>query len=159
MARHLRTPKDVIPLQTPGVYKINCSCGSSYVGQTKRTIAERVKEHIAAVKNRQINKSAISEHLLESGSNHWIELHDPKVLSTDRHYYPRIVREAIEIKKHVNFNREDGHKLSTSWNPVFSKCNRRRNIGIRQCADVFSTVCRSTDGNLVQVRVGEETLA
>ncbi|XP_045455125.1 uncharacterized protein LOC123664651 [Melitaea cinxia] len=51
------TPKDVLPLQTPGVYKINCSCGSSYIGQTKRKIAERVKEYIAAVKtDKQINQ-------------------------------------------------------------------------------------------------------
>ena len=64
-----------------------------------------MKEHIAAVKN-QINKSAIAEHLLDSGPNHWIELHNPKILSTD-HFYPRIVREAIEIKKYRNFNREN----------------------------------------------------
>ncbi|CAG9789955.1 unnamed protein product [Diatraea saccharalis] len=64
------TPKDVLPLQTPGVYKIECSCGRCYIGQTKRTITERVREHITAVKNRQVNKSAIAEHLLERGTNH-----------------------------------------------------------------------------------------
>ncbi|KAI5643765.1 hypothetical protein NE865_04161 [Phthorimaea operculella] len=95
----LRTPKDVIPIQNAGVYKVQCSCGKSYIGQTKRSISERVKEHIAAVKNRQTHKSAIAEHLLTSGANHWIELHAPKVLSVERHYYSRVVREAIEIKK------------------------------------------------------------
>ncbi|XP_075980176.1 uncharacterized protein LOC142979382 isoform X1 [Anticarsia gemmatalis] len=137
------TPKDVLPFQTPGVYKINCSCGSSYIGQTKRSIAERVKEHIAAVKNRQISKSAIAEHLLEAGTNHWIEFHRPQVLSTERHFYSRIVREAIEIKKHPNFNREDGFKLSATWNPVITVTKPRyvsQSVS-SQNRDTVSVVC------------------
>ncbi|XP_059049894.1 uncharacterized protein LOC131844916 [Achroia grisella] len=46
----LRSPKDNFPLQHPGVYKVDCSCGSSYIGQTKR-IARRIAEHIKAIKN------------------------------------------------------------------------------------------------------------
>lgn len=72
IAQYLRSPKDRFPLEKPGVYKINCSCGSSYIGQTKRIIACRVGEHIKAVKNADVHKSAIAQHLLESGSNHWI---------------------------------------------------------------------------------------
>lgn len=153
------TPKDVLPLQTPGVYKIDCSCGSSYIGQTKRTIHERVKEHIAAVKNRQSNKSAIAEHLLERGTNHWIEFYRTQVLSTDRHFYSRVVREAIEIKKHPNnFNREDGHNLSSAWNPVFAKqprfssqsVNNQNKACIRN-RDTVSVVCGGSWKNNVTV--------
>jgi hypothetical protein len=141
MSQQIGTPKDVIPYQSPGVYKVECSCGSSYIGQTKRTIAERVKEHIAAVKNRQVEKSAIAEHLLLSGPNHWIELHAPKILSTERHYYPRIVREAVEIKKHKNFNRESGFKLSSVWNPVINKWKHRAKSQ-SVVTDTVSVVCR-----------------
>ncbi|KAI5636520.1 hypothetical protein NE865_10765 [Phthorimaea operculella] len=138
----LRTPKDVIPFQNAGVYKVQCSCGKSYIGQTKRSISERVKEHIAAVKNRQTHKSAIAEHLLSSGANHWIELHAPKVLSVERHYYSRVVREAIEIKKNPNnFNREDGFKLSTTWSPVIDKIKTRDSPSDRS-SDIVSVVCR-----------------
>lgn len=140
VAKRLRTPKDVIPLQVPGVYKIDCSCGRSYIGQTKRTVAERVKEHIAAVKNRQVNKSAIAEHIVDSGPNHWMELHKPNILANERHYYKRMVREAIEIKKYPNFNREDGFRLSASWNPVIAKCNRY--VKTSQNTDTVSVVCR-----------------
>ncbi|XP_059046970.1 uncharacterized protein LOC131842461 [Achroia grisella] len=59
----LRSPKDNFPLQHPGVYKVDCSCGSSYIGQTKRTIARRIAEHIKAIKNNDPRKSAIAEHL------------------------------------------------------------------------------------------------
>lgn len=152
LAKHIGTPKDVIPFQTPGVYKIDCSCGSSYIGQTKRTIAERVKEHIAAVKNRQVNKSAIAEHLLESGPNHWIELHAPKILSTERHYYSRLVREAVEIKKYPNFNREDGLKLAAAWNPVIRKCSRRDLYSVKP-VDTVSVVCRDIS-KLLEDQVG-----
>ncbi|CAH2242445.1 jg20445 [Pararge aegeria aegeria] len=64
----------------------------------------------------------MADHILQGGTQHWIELHDPKVLSTDRHYIPRLVREAIEIRKYNNFNREDGFKLASVWYPV----SRRR---------------------------------
>ncbi|MGR8252494.1 GIY-YIG nuclease family protein, partial [Escherichia coli] len=135
----LRTPKDIIPYQTPGIYKIDCSCGKAYIGQTKRTIAERVKEHISAVKNRQTNKSAIAEHLLNAGSSHWIELHKPQVLSTESHYYSRVFREAIEIKKYPNFNRDDGFSLPAAWNPIIPKmrkiCSPKNNV------DTVSIVC------------------
>ncbi|CAH0700370.1 unnamed protein product [Spodoptera exigua] len=129
---------------SPGVYKINCSCGSSYIGQTKRTIAERLKEHIAAVKNRQSNKSAIAEHLLQAGSNHWVEFHRPQILSTDRHYHTRLVREAVEIKKCPNnFNREDGFKLSSTWNPVLRKTQPRfPSKSVNTSVDIISVVCR-----------------
>ena len=100
-----------------------------------------MKEHIAAVKNRQVEKSAIAEHLLQSGSNHWIELHAPRILSTERHYYSRIVREAVEIKKYKNFNREDGYKLSSTWNPVISLCKCREDKS-DTVSDIVSVVCR-----------------
>ncbi|RVE40688.1 hypothetical protein evm_014663 [Chilo suppressalis] len=90
------------------------NCGGSYSGQTKRTIACRMKEHIKAVRNNDTQKSAIAEHLIDSGSNHWIELHNPQIISTERKYIPRLVKEAIEITKHKNFNREDGLKFQLS---------------------------------------------
>lgn len=37
--------KDSLGLRVPVVYKIPCVCGSSYIGQTGRSIAVRCKEH------------------------------------------------------------------------------------------------------------------
>ncbi|XP_064076273.1 uncharacterized protein LOC135194592 [Vanessa tameamea] len=58
----LRSPKDSFPLEKPGVYKIDCSCGKSYIGQTKRTVSCRINEHIKAnsrtVANRERESSA-----------------------------------------------------------------------------------------------------
>ncbi|KAF9790105.1 hypothetical protein SFRURICE_002470, partial [Spodoptera frugiperda] len=38
----------------------------------------------------------------------------------------RLVREAIEITKYKNFNREDGFQLSRAWNPVVQLCKTRK---------------------------------
>lgn len=51
-------------------------------------------------------------HLLEVGPKRWIELHYPQVLSAERRYIFRLVREAFEITKYKNFNRVDGFQLS-----------------------------------------------
>jgi 2,3-bisphosphoglycerate-independent phosphoglycerate mutase len=42
----LRPVKDDPGLKIPGVYGIPCECGKTYIGQTKRTIETRRKEHI-----------------------------------------------------------------------------------------------------------------
>ncbi|KOB67469.1 Uncharacterized protein OBRU01_14021, partial [Operophtera brumata] len=47
------------PLGIPGVYAIPCDCCKFYVG-TKRNISELIR----AVKNVDINSSALSEHLV-----------------------------------------------------------------------------------------------
>ncbi|XP_015124857.1 uncharacterized protein LOC107046694 [Diachasma alloeum] len=39
------------PLSLPGVYKIPCSCGKVYIGETGRRISTRIKEHQRCVKN------------------------------------------------------------------------------------------------------------
>ncbi|XP_046971608.1 uncharacterized protein LOC124538562 [Vanessa cardui] len=100
----LRSPKDSFPLEKPGVYKIDCSCGKSYVGQTKRTVSCRINEHIKAVKNNDTKKSAIAEHLLEAGSNHWIEFHNTQILSTERHYIPRLNHDGAQSKNYMEIN-------------------------------------------------------
>lgn len=116
----MRSVKDRIPLQEAGVYQLDCECGSSYIGQTKRSIAERVKEHIADVKHKRSSRSAVAEHTL-SGTNHFIHFDKVKVLAREDRFFPRMIREAIEIRRHPNFNRDRGWNIATVWEPVL-KC-------------------------------------
>ena len=58
----LVAPKDKTKLedQTGVVYRVPCGgCNKVYVGQTERTVGERIKEHTAKIAN---NLSAIAEH-------------------------------------------------------------------------------------------------
>ncbi|XP_055858997.1 uncharacterized protein LOC129921274 [Episyrphus balteatus] len=138
---YLQSPKDQFPLQTPGVYAVPCSCGSCYVGQTQRNIATRLKEHISAVSKSQREKSAICEHLLDNpDEHHWIHFDQAKVLAQESHYIPRLVCEAIEIKRHKNFNRDDSFKLSRSWDTVINT-SRSSQVEVITPRDVVSIVC------------------
>lgn len=55
-------------LDKPGIYEIKCEdCNKVYVGQTKRSIKVRGQEHARNVQNREIQKSAVAEHVWEVG--------------------------------------------------------------------------------------------
>ncbi|XP_030766936.1 uncharacterized protein LOC115890753 [Sitophilus oryzae] len=62
---HLRSAKDPRdPLSSAGVYRIPCSCGSVYVGTTKRSINTRLTEHKRSCRLGQTEKSALAEHTI-----------------------------------------------------------------------------------------------
>lgn len=138
----LRTVKDTIPLQTPGVYAIPCSCGSCYIGQTKRSISVRMQEHIKAMRNNDPHSSAIAEHVMDPTEVHWVRFDQVKVLSTERHLIPRLVREAIEIRRHQNFNRDNSFNLSATWTPVLNSTQKTQSVRLNQQPDIISSVCR-----------------
>lgn len=112
----LPSNKDALPkLSTKGVYQLKCSCGKAYIGQTGRSVKCRIKEHQRDARLRNIERSAIAEHLHENGQ-HIINFQEVEILSRTENYYPRVIRESLEIMKNGNnFNREDGYRLSNTW--------------------------------------------
>ena len=44
------------------VYQIPCSCSHVYIGETKRALETHIKEHRAATRRGETEKSAIAEH-------------------------------------------------------------------------------------------------
>ena len=130
-----------IPLQAAGVYKLDCDCGLSYIGQTKRSIGIRVKEHVADMKHRRDNKSAVCEHAFE-GPNHYIRFDKPQILAKETRFIPRMLREAIEINKHPNFNREDGWRIPPAWDPVIHKLKSHPKSHTAGSKDTVSSFCK-----------------
>uniref|UniRef100_A0A1B6G949 GIY-YIG domain-containing protein n=1 Tax=Cuerna arida TaxID=1464854 RepID=A0A1B6G949_9HEMI len=65
----LKTPKDSIDNQDKsGIYQIDCEdCSKTYIGQTKRKIITRFKEHCSHIKYNREEKSAVANHCLNSG--------------------------------------------------------------------------------------------
>ena len=49
------------------IYKISCDCGDHYIGETKRTLGTRVKEHLTACKYARFERSAVAEHAWQDG--------------------------------------------------------------------------------------------
>lgn len=56
------------PLTTSGIYEVSCeNCDEKYIGQTRRPIRERFKEHHSATEHQQPWKSSVAEHMTENG--------------------------------------------------------------------------------------------
>ena len=55
--------KDPLPIdkQSNVVYEVPCTCGKVYIGETKRRLGTRIKEHKDACVRYHIDKSAIAE--------------------------------------------------------------------------------------------------
>ena len=81
-------PKDTVPqLERPGVvYHIPCTnCPQVYIGQTGRTLTQRLKEHRRAVTNGDLATSALAEHAHSTGHPiNWTEAH---VIATCSHTF------------------------------------------------------------------------
>jgi len=83
------------------VYKIMCKdCDASYVGQTKRQLKTRVKEHRYNLKSLTAKPSVITEHILQH--SHSFNWENVKILDTEANFYKRMVSEMLHIKEQTN---------------------------------------------------------
>ena len=121
----LKSVKDPInPSLKKGVYMIPCECEKAYIGETRRSIQTRVKEHCADIRLNRTQKYALAQH--SDGTKHPIRIEDMKVLAQVDNWSLRRVREAIEIVKNPNFlNRDDDLTISRSWLHNLTKLSQR----------------------------------
>ena len=83
--RFIKTEKDKIKKDELSnvVYQINCKdCDYSYVGQTKRKLKTRLKEHINDLKKPINSHSVISNHRIDI--DHAIDWTNAKILDSER---------------------------------------------------------------------------
>ena len=98
------------------MYKIKCLCGDYYIGETGRTTNTRVKEHKAACRLVNFDRSAVAEHAWKDG--HVIEWNEVEVLDTATDERQRRVKEALYIRMAppgVRMNRDEGREVSPLW--------------------------------------------
>jgi len=111
--KYIKTGKDKLnPDSCCGVvYKINChECDASYVGQTKRSLKTRVKEHVSDIKKSAGSLSVISDHRL--ALNHEFNWSDTQILDREASWYKRSVSEMIHIKRqHHGINKQSDTEL------------------------------------------------
>ena len=64
-------------LKTGIQYQIGCQdCSATYVGQTGRTLAQRLNKHKSALTNAHADKSAVQEHATNKGHHtDWSNMH------------------------------------------------------------------------------------
>ena len=91
-------------------------------GETKRLLAQRIKEHKKEVKQLteghkftrearklstlDISKSAVTDHARQS--NHVIDWDSAKIVTKEANWKMREIKEAITIRREEKMNRDDG---------------------------------------------------
>ena len=70
--------QDSLEKKSNVVYQVPCSCGHVYIGETKRALQTRIKEHKVATRRGELEKSAITEHAWKH--HHKVEWDEIKVL-------------------------------------------------------------------------------
>ena len=97
-----------------GVYLIPCSCGTPYIGETGRSIHQRISEHAADLRHGRTKSSALAEHV--DKTKHHVCIEEAKVVAKVALFHHRKLREAIEIEKSPNnLNRDEGWKINRCW--------------------------------------------
>ena len=102
----LHAPKDRPSKEkTKGVvYRIPCKdCDQCYIGQTGNSFDMRIKQHKAALRLMQEEKSAVASHALNH--DHHIGWEEAEILKQQSDYRKRMFSETWHIEKTVNFNR------------------------------------------------------
>lgn len=92
------------------VYRLTCAdCDASYVGQTKRILGERVKEHQRNVREKK-DSSVLYNHCREYTHN--IDWQSVSILDRENVWLPRLVSEMVHIHlQEFPLNRIDDTKM------------------------------------------------
>ena len=120
LASFLNSGKDRTSVeQQSGVYKIPCTCGSSYVGHTNQNLKIRLLQHHNYISSslKQNSKpedftSALLEHIFNC-PNDFILFENVSLISRDQGL-KQIFRETVEIKKKIIQERRF-HKQRYRW--------------------------------------------
>ena len=104
------------------MYSISCSCGQNYIGETKRNLEARLKEHQTATRQGETNKSAIAEHA-------WEEQHQPqsnniKMIDHVRNENILLIKEGLHITMAHQpslINQDRGIAALDYWRPLLKK--------------------------------------
>jgi hypothetical protein len=120
-----------------GIYKIPCSCKKLYIGETCRSLEDRIHEHKVETDNVNNNTcsthpmqtrkknappplkhivSAVAHHIKDNPS-HKIHFNASKVIEPELRYFHRIFKEGLYIKKlgHNKINRDTGKNINPIW--------------------------------------------
>ena len=97
------------------VYKIECGeCDWKYVGESSRSVEERVEEHKRNVRKFDTH-SEISNHIVNE--DHQFNWSSKKILDKESNYKSRVVKEAIWSRHHRSGNKVK-FILSNAWDDV-----------------------------------------
>lgn len=102
--------KDKIPaINQSGIYSIKCNCCDKiYIGQSKRAVIKRYKEHRYHTNCNDAEKSSVAKHMIENG--HCFDQSGLKLIKRVDDFYKLNAFESFYINKNKNIlmNENDG---------------------------------------------------
>lgn len=107
------------------VYKIHCQ-NASYVGQIRKQLFTRIKEHRSNINRTALSYSVITDlhYWLHQLSGHEFDWSNICILNEGHSYVKRCISEMLHIKQQKNGNlQEDTNLLDSSYFPILQKCS------------------------------------
>ena len=115
-----------------GIYKLNCPCGSSYVGKTFRQFKKRIYEHSHAYLYNIPERSTYASHLLQPDHIAIPFNNTYEILKIINNKYTIELWEQIEIQKQaIKTNLINEHHININ-NPLFELIKVFKNMFTRQ---------------------------
>ena len=113
----------------PGVYSFACNCGKSYVGETKKKVSTRIKEHQKDVFHGRWEKTGASEHA--KNCQEGFKWDEARTLAVEDQWHARKIREALFIRSRqregqIITNRDTGQLKTRQWDPILGKLAKKR---------------------------------
>ena len=110
--------KDPLPMEKQAnvVYEVPCTCGKVYIGETRRRLETRLKEHKDACIKGFTDKSAIAEHAWME--DHPIRWDDTRILQHASRTMELVIKEAICTRMTPEgsyFNCNGGYNIPDFW--------------------------------------------
>jgi len=120
----IKLHKDPLPKMSHAnvIYKISCrDCDASYVGQTGRRLATRLKEHRSMINYSSDSHTVVSSHKFLGHDFNW---DDTIILNEEPFYRKRLVSEMLHISQQKNgLNlQNDTSSLNDAYLPMIKKC-------------------------------------
>ena len=98
------------------IYRVHCSCGDTYIGETGRTLDVRLKEHKWAVRLDYTNND-IAVHA--NKTMHDIFWDSAEVLEQESNWLKRRLEEALYIRdEDTTMNLDQGFQLNPIWSAL-----------------------------------------
>ena len=125
LGQQLTKVKDIDPaIKKSGVvYQIPCkNCDFTYIGETKRSLETRLKEHQTATKRGETERFAIAEHACNE--HHHPDWDNTSILDQAKHNSTLLVKEAMHIslaEANTLLNRDQGTTIADCWKPILKR--------------------------------------
>ena len=88
---HTKDPQSHLR-RSNAVYRLNCSSGSFYIGQTQRNLIKRLQEHQTS------DTSEVRNHI-QSNTDHKVDFNNPQILTHSPDKYKLLILESLFIQQ------------------------------------------------------------